>query len=113
MRREFSAKTKAHAFQRANGRCEECGFRLTVGKFQYDHVNPDGLTGTNELSNCMCICILCHRGKTRKDVERISKAKRMHRNHIGAKESRHPLPGGRLSKWKRKLDGTVIFRVKR
>jgi len=110
MRKEFSTKTKALAFQRANGRCEECGFRLTPGKFHYDHIRADGLLGDNYLSNCAVLCVICHRDKTREDVARISKALRVQARHIGATKSRNPLPGGKLSKWKRKLSGKVELR---
>jgi 5-methylcytosine-specific restriction protein A len=111
MRREFSTKTKALAFQRANGRCEKCGFKLTPGKYHYDHGIPDGLTGTNDIANCRVICVGCHDNKTRReDVPRIAKAKRMQAKYIGAKQSRNPLPGGKLSKWKRKMTGEVIRR---
>jgi 5-methylcytosine-specific restriction protein A len=110
MRKEFSTKTKALAFQRANGRCEECGFRLTPGKFHYDHAIPDGLTGGNDLDNCRCICVGCHSRKTPVDVSRIAKAKRVQARHIGARQSRNPLPGGRRSPWRKKLDGTVVRR---
>jgi|SRR6478609_1538790 len=110
MRKEFTTKTKAQAFMRANGRCEECGYRLTPGKFDYDHTRPDGLLGCNDLANCRVICIGCHNEKTREDIGRIAKAKRMQASYIGAKQSRNPLPGGKRSLWKRKLDGKVVLR---
>lgn len=110
MRREFTTKTKALAFQRADGRCEKCGFRLTAGKYHYDHANPDGLTGSNDLGNCAVICVACHKHKTREDVGIIAKAKRRHARDIGAKTSRNPMPGGRASKWKRKLSGEWVRR---
>jgi 5-methylcytosine-specific restriction protein A len=110
VRKEFSTKTKALAFQRAGGRCEECSYRLTVGKYHYDHADPDGLTGANDLGNCRVLCVACHREKTREDVGNIAKAKRRYAKDIGAKASRNPMPGGRSSKWKRKLDGTVVLR---
>jgi len=110
MRKEFSTKTKALAFQRANGRCEECGFRLTPGKIEYDHIRADGLLGDNALGNCAVLCISCHRHKTSRDVSNIAKAKRMQARHISAHTSRSPLPFGRASKWKRKLTGEVVPR---
>jgi hypothetical protein len=42
----------------------------------------------------------------------IAKVKRKHQKHIGAARSKSPLPGGRLSKWKRRMDGTVVLRNK-
>jgi 5-methylcytosine-specific restriction protein A len=109
-RREFSTRTKALAFQRANGRCEKCGIRLQPGRIAYDHDNPDGLTGSNDLCNCAVLCTPCHREKTRVDLGTIAKAKRRHARDIGARTSRQPLPGGKRSKWKKKLDGTVVLR---
>jgi 5-methylcytosine-specific restriction enzyme A len=110
MRKDFSTRTKALAFQRANGRCEICGFKLTTAKHEFDHSIPDGLTGSNDLSNCIVACLACHKQKTRGDVGRIAKAKRQHARDIGAYKSRNPLPGGKLSKWKRKLDRTIVRR---
>jgi 5-methylcytosine-specific restriction protein A len=102
MRKEFSRSTKAAAFLRSAGFCEQehdgkrCGAKLTVGKFHYDHVNPDGLTGEPTLENCAVICVGCHLAKTKKDVADIARAKRREANHIGAKpRSRNPLPGSK------------------
>lgn len=53
MRRNFSPKVKAQAFLRADGLCEgkNCGARLTVGKFAYDHDLADNLGGEPTLEN--------------------------------------------------------------
>jgi 5-methylcytosine-specific restriction protein A len=110
MRKEFSDRTRALAFQRSNGRCAECCMRLQPGRIAFDHINPDGLTGLPTVDNCNVLCTACHREKTGGDVGRIAKAKRQHARDIGAHKSRNPLPGGKLSKWKRKLDGTVVLR---
>lgn len=84
-RREFSKKVKRDAFMRANGHCEgkDCGAKLSVGKFAYDHVNPDGLTGEPTLENCMVLCDTCHKVKTRADVGNIARAKRREDAHRG------------------------------
>jgi 5-methylcytosine-specific restriction enzyme A len=113
MRKEFTAKTKALAFQRANGRCEGdgCGARLTVGKFHYDHDDPDGLTGAPTLDNCRVLCVACHAVKTKRDIANIARAKRREARHIGAKRSSHPLPFGKQSPWKKKMDGSIVRRA--
>jgi 5-methylcytosine-specific restriction protein A len=85
-----------------------CGFNQDV--LRYDHINPDGLTGSNDLANCAVLCFACHKQKTRGDVGRIAKAQRQHARDIGAHKSRNPLPGGKLSKWKRKITGEVVRR---
>lgn len=89
-RLEFSRRTKAQAFARANGACEMCGARLSVGKFDYDHRLPAALGGGSDLDNCVVACRACHGTKTAtEDVPRIAKTKRQHAAFIGAK-TRHP-----------------------
>jgi 5-methylcytosine-specific restriction protein A len=110
MRREFTKAIKAQAFQRANGKCEGCHAKLSVGKYAYDHDNPDGLTGEPNLDNCRVLCLSCHSRKTRADVATIARAKRVQARHIGAHVSRTPLPCGKQSKWKKKMDGSVVLR---
>lgn len=112
MRKEFPAKVKLAAFQRAQGRCEECTARLMVGAFHYDHRVPDALGGEPTLENCRVLCRACHGIKTAaQDVPGIAKAKRNEARHIGAKApSRTPLPFGRGSRFKRKISGEIVAR---
>lgn len=111
-RREFPAKVRLAAFQRAGECCESCGVRLQAGRIHYDHVIPDALGGEPTLENCECLCAACHGRKTAgQDVPRIAKAKRQQASHIGAKPpSKTPMPFGRRSKFKKKLNGTVVPR---
>ena len=112
MRREFSAKVCAAAFQRADGRCEgqrngeRCSVRLTVGKYRYDHILPDWLGGEPTLDNCQVICMACDGAKTPADQSRIAKTKRQHAAHIGAK----PKGRGWQSKFRKRMDGSVVLR---
>jgi 5-methylcytosine-specific restriction enzyme A len=111
-RREFSAKVKVAAFERSGGYCEKCTARLVPGRYAYDHVLPDALGGEPTLANCEVLCDACHGAKThRDDVPRIAKMKRQRARHIGAEaRSPRPLPGGRKSPWRKKIDGTVVRR---
>lgn len=84
MRREFSRKTKAQAFQRAGGNCEVCTARLMPGKFRYDHILPDVLGGEPTLENCKVQCLACDAPKTADDIRRIRKADRQRDRHTGA-----------------------------
>lgn len=119
-RLEFSAKTKAQAFLRADGFCEgtivddqggtvRCCARLTIGCFHYDHVIADGLRHDNSLANCAVLCFACHADKTLGDVCAIAKAKRIERKHRGIRR-RSTFPCSRDSRWKKKIDGTVVPR---
>jgi hypothetical protein len=41
------------------------------------------------------------------DHARAAKAKRVKTKHLGIKKSKNPLPGGKGSKWKKKISGRV------
>src|SRR3990167_11110593 len=117
MRHEFPARVKVARFKMCGGMCEgilangtRCGARLTIGKFRYDHTNPDALTGLPTLENCRCLCLQCDAPKTAKDQTDIARAKRREAVHLGATRSATPLPGGKQSKWKRKVSGEVVLR---
>lgn len=95
MRTEFTKQTKRLALDRSARRCEgiltsgeRCGFPVDHKK-HFDHVIPDALGGTNELSNCAVLCIACHDEKTRKiDVPLIAKTKRISDKFNGIRTER-------------------------
>lgn len=110
MRREFSAKVMGAAAVRAGGHCENCTARLATGQFHYDHVIPDAMGGEPTLANCAVLCKACHSLKTTKaDVPNIARAKRRERKHFGIRK-RSTFPGSRDSRWKKKIDGSVVPR---
>ena len=113
-RREFPAKVKVAAFERAGGHCERCTVRLSAGRIEYDHIVPDWLGGEPTLDNCAVLCTACHRGeggKTAEDAKAIARAKRVKRAHIGAApKSKRPLPGGRSDRMKHKIGGGWVPR---
>ena len=110
-RREFSKQVKRDALRRADKKCEnsKCGALFGV-KFHFDHVIADGLGGEPTLENCAVLCHACHNEKTRKhDVPLIAKTRRIQDRHLGIKKlSRFPC--SRNSRFKRKIDGTVVER---
>jgi 5-methylcytosine-specific restriction protein A len=102
VRTEFSAKIKILAFERSGGHCESCSAKLFPGNVEFDHVNPDGLTGTATLDNCAAVCRACHKTKTKSDLANIARAKRREKNHIGIKRPRS------IRAW-RKFDKTLVI----
>lgn len=113
-RREFPKAVRAAAFLRSKGYCEECGTRLLPGRFAYDHVLPDSLGGKPTLENCAVLCsggrATCHGIKTAdRDIPMIAKADRIREKRLGLRP-RSPFPGGKQSKWKRKVSGEVVER---
>jgi 5-methylcytosine-specific restriction protein A len=111
VRREFPRKVKALAFQRSGGRCEKCTARLMPGRIIYDHIIPDAIGGEPTLENCQVVCSTCDKPKTAQDAGNLARALRREAAFIGAKApSRNPLPGGRRSALKRKMNGQVVPR---
>lgn len=110
MRREFPKQVKRQAFDRAEGKCELCGVRLTFGKYAYDHIIPDGLGGEPVLDNCQVACNVCHGEKTGKqDIPRIAKTKRISDREKGIKKPSR-FPGAKNSKFKIKVGGGAVLR---
>jgi 5-methylcytosine-specific restriction protein A len=94
MRREFPAKVRVAAFERAAGQCEKCTARLVVGKFAYDHVIADALGGEPTLENCAVLCDSCHGEKTPSDTTAAAKVKRIRAKQVAGikKPSTWPKP---------------------
>jgi 5-methylcytosine-specific restriction endonuclease McrA len=101
-RREFPARIRLAAFQRAGGICEApgCQTKLRPGDLYYDHIIPDALGGEPVLSNCQCLCKSHHDPKTAtEDVPRIAKMKRQQRAHLGAKR-KYTWPKRKFGAWR-------------
>lgn len=122
MRREFSKRLRLEIVDRAMNSagqvvCEGCGLILASKRYEIDHIIPEALVvdktkaltaADGQLLGASC----CHRGgnnKTADDVARIAKAKRSAAKHVGIRRA-PSMPGSRLSKWKRKMNGEVVLR---
>jgi 5-methylcytosine-specific restriction enzyme A len=62
------------------------------------------------ISNLQALAIAAHRQKTIADLKAIAKMKRIRLKHAGLWVTKHPLPGGKHSQWKRRLDGRIVKR---
>ena len=109
-RGSLSGKRKLAIWEREKGCCMECGVKLMTGQFIYEHVRALELGGTDTDDNIRLTCKPCAKEKTKKDHKMAAKAKRVKQNYLGLKQSRSPLPCGKMSKWKKKMDGTVVPR---
>lgn len=119
MRTEFSTRIRRQALERSAGRCEgtgpevglpageRCGASLGYG-LQIDHILPDTMGGEATLDNAQCLCGACWRFKNAQDWKAAAKSNRQRDKHTGARApSKRPMPGGRSSAWRRRMDGTV------
>jgi 5-methylcytosine-specific restriction endonuclease McrA len=112
-RRRMNTTRRARIFQAANGICHICGEQIdgTKERWDADHVIPLEISGDDSDDNLRPAHERCHRAKTSKeDAPAIAKCKRVAAKHIGARETRQSLPGGRKSKWKKKITGEVVPR---
>lgn len=76
-----------------------------------EHLIPLALDGADDETNTAPAHKSCHRAKTNEDVGRIAKANRVRAKHNGAKKQTfHRLAGSRGTKFKKRIDGTVVRR---
>ena len=109
-RGNLSPRRKLAIWEREKGKCMICGIKLTTGKFIFEHVRALELGGEDTDDNIRLTCKGCATEKTKEDHSKAATAKRQKQAHLGLKKSKSPLPGGKSSKWKKKLDGTVVRR---
>jgi 5-methylcytosine-specific restriction protein A len=64
--REYQ-RNRQHRFERARGRCENCGTHLITGEWECDHLVTIRNGGTNALENLRVLCKPCHKLKTAVD----------------------------------------------
>lgn len=111
-RQEFTKSTKAAAWDRCGGKCECCGKEFADGeRVEFDHIVPDALRQNASLGNCQVLCADCHLAKTKGDVSRIAKAKRVEKKHRGEfRPPRQIIPGSKASRFQKGLNGKVTNR---
>lgn len=108
----LSTRKKLAIWERERGRCMKCGIRLSAGAFIFEHVRALELGGTDTEDNMRLTCLPCAKEKTKVDHSTAAKAKRQKSAALGLKSSKTPMPFGRNSPWKRKMDGTIERRKK-
>ena len=112
-RRSLTGKERLRLFSFHEGICHLCKGKIDGAReaWEVEHEIPLAMGGADDDKNRKPAHIKCHKDKTVVDMGNIAKAKRREAKHIGAKSpSRQPLPGGKDSKWKRKLNGEWVKR---
>jgi hypothetical protein len=76
------------------GLCYLCGLRLTsLADTEFDHEQPLDTGGQDDPTNIRPVHAVCHRNKTKADVRKIAKARRLRKSeseHQDAVMSREP-----------------------
>jgi len=112
-RNNFSKETKRAAFARSNGICEchliphvfkvACGRPLSAGNTFYEHIDPDAISGRNDLDNCATLTKTCWSIKTNTyDKPVIAKSNRTQDRARGIYKPRT------ITGW-RSFNGTAVF----
>lgn len=109
-RKPLSRKQRLAVFMKTQGTCYLCTQKLDVKGWEAEHPQALELLGPADIEALMPICKPCHKVKTADDRKAIAKANSTRDRHIGALESKTPLPCGRKSPLKKRMDGTVVDR---
>ena len=97
-RKPLTPKQRVELFRAHKGVCCICKGKINVGeKWIDEHINPLGMTGTNNLSNRGPAHVICAKEKTKSDLSKIAKAKRVEAKHFGAKVKK---PWPKRGQWK-------------
>ena len=111
-RPSLSTAQRVRLFDLHGGICHLCGGKIdgTREAWEIEHILARGLGGEDTDENMKPAHVNCHKPKTADDRQKMAKADRQRKKHIGAHRPRQKIPGSRGTKWKRKLDGTTILR---
>jgi 5-methylcytosine-specific restriction endonuclease McrA len=112
-RGQLSPRQRLAVWEQARGVCALCGQRIDGVRERWiiEHIRALELGGTDEPANMGPAHATCGRTKTREDHRRAAKAKRQKIRHLGAGRVKRPLPFGRQSRWKKKINGTIVPRT--
>lgn len=93
-------------------RCNICGFIVEAGAaWEISHIGAPAALGGEEVGVAHVACNRRHGSEI--VVPMVAKVKRQRRRHLGISGpglSSRPMPCGRRSKWKKKMDGSVVRR---
>ena len=110
-RRSLSTRERLRLFNLYGGVCHFCEVKIdgTRDRWEISHELALELGGADDDANRKPAHYRCHRDHTAtKDIPAIAKSNRQRAKHLGAKaRSKRPLPGGRGSPYRIKIDGTV------
>lgn len=104
-------RVKLRVLDRQGGKCPETGMLFgPQNPPEFDHIISLINGGENRESNIQALSSWAHKQKTKNDVAQKAKTARVRKKHLGIHRPKAALPGGKQSKFKRKVDGTVVLR---
>ena len=116
-RPRLSDKKRRELFLMHGGICHLCGMRIdgTRQRWEVEHVIPRSMLGklADTDDNMKPAHVDCHKIKTAEDKGNLARAVRRQDRHNGTHRSKTPMPFGRNSPFKKRMDGTVVRRTGR
>lgn len=103
-------RVKLRVFERHGGICHISGRKIQAGEaWELEHVKALSLGGSHRESNFAPALKSAHKKKTAEDRKAKAKSDRIRKKHLGIKKP-SKFAGSRNSKWKKKIDGSVVLR---
>ena len=103
-------RVRVRVFDRHGGVCHLTGRRIRAGEaWDCDHIVALANGGKHCETNLAPALKAPHREKTKADVAEKSNVYRKRAKHLGIKKPSR-FPGSRDSKFKKRMDGTVVLR---
>ena len=97
--------------EKYGGKCAETGIKIRAGGgWQMDHIIALANGGENRETNLQPLITKAHKVKTAGDVATKAKDRRIKSKHLNITKPKSSFAGSKDSKWKRKVDGTVVPR---
>lgn len=111
-RKALTPQQKLKLFIAEGGMCCVCGQKIDGVKQAWDeHIKPLWLDGTNAPENRGVAHAKCARQKTDAEATIRSKVRAVAEKHMGARTTKtRPMPCGRKSPFKRKVNGEIVRR---
>ena len=109
-RRHYTAAQREAALAAAGRLCHLCGMPIEPGQlWEMSHVAIPHALGGDEVAPAHFQCHKIETAETTAPL--VAKTRRQRQRHIGAIEPKGTLPGGRRSRWKRKVGGGMEPRI--
>lgn len=114
-RKHMTPRMRLKIWEEHKGICALCNGKIDGVRERWivEHLRALELGGEDSEANMAPVHEACAIIKTSGkdgDHAKAAKAKRVKSKHLGIKKSKNPLPGSKGSKWKRKMDGSVVER---
>lgn len=113
-RKSLTPQQKAKLFLERDGRCHRCTRKLRSGDHWTDeHIIALQNGGTNDWENRGICCSNCFKPKNAEDAKKAAKGRRVAvQTFVPRRErqSKKPMPFGKNSRFKKKMNGQIIER---